>query len=218
MSERGDLRVDYRLALDGKDRAALSRLVVKLTPVVQARVARKLLLFGRRADNPRDVRQDVADLTQEVFLALFAEDARVLRSWQPERGLSLENFVGLVAERQAVSILRSHRRSPLRTDPTLDDEIDPSPAPEPEREVISRDTLNRLLDRLAEQLSPLGRHLFQLLVIDDLTVEEVVARTGMSVDAIWAWRSRLRKLARQILVELSEPTARKRIPSVGARR
>jgi len=59
-------------------------------------VGRKLLFYRNRSAAGRDVRQEVADLIQEVFMALFADDARVLRSWQPERGLSLDNFVGLV--------------------------------------------------------------------------------------------------------------------------
>jgi RNA polymerase sigma-70 factor (ECF subfamily) len=48
----------------------------------------------------------VEDLSQEVFLTLFSRDAHVLRSWQAERGSSLESFVGLVAERQVLSFLR----------------------------------------------------------------------------------------------------------------
>ncbi len=202
--ESKELLLDLRLALAG-DEAALERLVAVLTPVVQARVARCLL---RRRTGPaasRNVRQEVADLTQEIFLQLFADRARVMRSWEPERGLSLVNFVGLVAERQATSMLRSGRRSPWSDDPTVPEELDaPATGSGPEQVAASREELRLLLQRLTEELSPLGRHLFDLLFLQELTLVEVVERTGLSDDAVYAWRSRLRRLARRLQAELSE--------------
>jgi RNA polymerase sigma-70 factor (ECF subfamily) len=199
-----DPRPELRLALSG-DEAALERLVAVLTPVIQARVARCLL---RRRMGPaagRSVRQEVEDLTQEVFLQLFADGGRVMRTWEPERGLSLVNFVGLVAERQAVSLLRSGRRNPWNDEPTLPEELDaPAAGGGPEQATASREELRLLLHRLTEELSPLGRHLFELLFLQELTLGEVVARTGLSDDAVYAWRSRLRRLARRLQAELSE--------------
>ena len=89
-----------RRALAG-DQGTLTRLVAVLTPVIQARVARTLLAHRSPLASGRDLRQEVEDQIQEVFLALFARDGRVLRSWLSERGLSLENFVGRVAERMS---------------------------------------------------------------------------------------------------------------------
>jgi len=217
MSGPEDLCADWGRVLD--DEAALGDFVRRMTPIVQARVARKLLSFRDRSAAGRDVRQEVEDLTQEVFLALFADGARVLRSWQPERGLSLENFVGLVAERLAVSILRNQRRSPWSSDPTLDETLDAfGTAPSAEREAVSRDTLARLLDRLTEELSPLGRQLFELLLVQEVPVAEATARTGLSSDAIYTWRSRLRRVARRLLAELSESPPRARTSLGVARR
>src|SRR5262245_29160958 len=87
-----------RRALGG-DETALSALVARLTPVIQARVARCLLRRAGAAGSR--LRQDVKDLVQEVFVALFEGRGRILLGWDPRRGLSLDNFVGLVAERQA---------------------------------------------------------------------------------------------------------------------
>lgn len=217
MSGPEDLCADWGRVLD--DERALGDFVRRMTPVVQARVARKLLSFRDRSAAGRDVRQEVEDLTQEVFLALFADDARVLKSWRPERGLSLANFVGLVAERLAVSILRSPRRSPWSGDPTLDETLDAfGTAPSAEREAVSRDTLARLLDRLDEELSPLGRQLFDLLLVQEVPVDEATARTGLSSDALYTWRSRLRRVARRLLSELSEPPPAARTSLGDARR
>jgi RNA polymerase sigma-70 factor (ECF subfamily) len=194
---------EVQRALAGND-AALRRLVVALTPIVQARVARVLLLHRTGPRAGRDVRQEVEDFTQEVFLLLFADGAKVLRSWQPERGLSLANFVGLVAERQAVSILRSGRRTPWKEDPTLSEELDgPAGDSDPEVAAASREQIRLLLRRLTEELSPLGRHLFDLLFLQELPLQEVVDRTRMSPDAVYAWRSRLRRVARRLLASLA---------------
>ncbi len=199
-------RKELDRALAG-DEAALARFVDLSTPVIQARVARRLLTSAPR----RDVRQEVEDMTQEVFLVLFADGGRVLRSWNPEQGLSLANFVGLVAERRALSILRSGKRNPWKEDPTLDAGLDrEAPQSGPEEVTASREQLRLLVARLYEELSPLGRQLFELLFIRDLAVGEVVRHTGMKPDAVYAWRSRLRRLAGRLVGELSEnvPAAR----------
>lgn len=197
-----------RRALNG-DQTSLTGLVAVLTPVVQARVARTLL--ARRSSLPggRNVRQEVEDLSQDVFLALFTQDARVLRSWQSERGLSLENFVGLVAERQVLSFLRSGRRNPWKEDTSLMEDALDAEAPEsgPEEVTASREHLSLLLDRLREEVSPQGRRLFDLLFVQEMSLPEVRSASGLSDDAVYAWRSRLRRVARKILAEMSGKTA-----------
>jgi len=205
--DRADLHDDVDKALAG-DEPALRRLVAVLTPVIQARVARSLLLWRTGTAAGRDVRQEVDDLTQEIFLLLFAENSKVLRSWQPERGLTLLNFVGLVTERRTASFLRTGRRNPWQEDPTLTEELDrTSPEVGPEELAASREQMKLLLRRLTEELSPLGRHLFDLLFLRELDQAEVVAQTGLSPDAVYAWRSRLRRLVRRLLTEISARTS-----------
>ena len=193
-----------RRALAG-DQAALTELVAVLTPVIQARVARTLLARRDRFAGGRNVRQEVEDLSQEVFLALFSREAHILRSWEPERGLSLENFVGLVAERQVLSFLRSGRRNPRQETSAFEEEDLELEAPEsgPEEVTASRERLTFLLDRMREELSPLGRRIFDLLFIQDLSLPEVTAASGLSADAVYTWRLRLRRLAKKLLAEVS---------------
>jgi RNA polymerase sigma factor (sigma-70 family) len=199
-----------REALAG-DPAALTRLVAVLTPVIQARVARTLLARRAHLAGGRDVRQEVEDLTQDIFLALFAKDARVLRSWQAERGMSLKNFVGLVSERQVVSFLRSGKRNPWQKEPSALEDLERETfEPGPEETTASREQARLLLERLRETLSPLGSHIFQLLFVRELTLPETMAATDLSADAIYAWRSRLRRQARKLLDELSGNTNPKR--------
>jgi|SRR6185312_628217 len=186
-------------ALDGNP-TAQNELVALLTPVIQARVARTLARRSLLAGG-RSVREEVKDLTQDVLLKLFARDGRVLRSWQPERGLSLANFVGLVAEREALSFLRRKEEPSLTVG-----EIDVvAPDPSPVKAAASRQQLALLLERLREELSPQGWQLFDLLFLQDLSQAEVRAASGLSAVAVYAWHSRLRRLARRLRDELSGP-------------
>jgi len=203
MAAPADLLAD---TLAGQPRAARA-LIDLLYPVVQARVARVLMRSagGRRGN----ARQEVDDLTQEVFASLFEHGGKALRSWDPQRGLSLPNFVGLLAERCALSVLRSGKRTPFSAAGDEERQLDrlPEPGPGPEPAAMSRQLLELLLDRLRLALSPLGFHLFQLLYMEDRRPEEVAASVRMSSDAVYAWRSRLRKLANHLATELAVTAA-----------
>jgi len=193
-----------RRALDdgAPDGGAARALVDRLTPVVQARVTRALL--RRRAETGRrDVRQEVEDLTQEVFVALFRNRGQALRAWDPGRGLSLENFVGLLAQHQVASILRSGRTCPWTDVPTetaiLDGQLQAEPSAAPDRQAESREQLESLLAQVRARLSPRGLVLFWRLLVREEPIEAVAAQTGMSAEAIYAWRSRLGRLARSMV-------------------
>jgi len=199
-----------RDALAG-DQTALTRLVAVLTPIIQARVARTLLARRSQCAGDRNVRQEVEDFTQDIFLSLFARDAHVLRSWRAERGLSLENFVGLVSERQVVSFLRSGKRNPWKDEPSPMEDLEGEALEQgPEETTASREQLRLLLERMRERLSPQGRHLFELLIVQELSLQETMAASGLSADAVYAWRSRLRRLAQKLLAELSGNAAPER--------
>jgi RNA polymerase sigma-70 factor (ECF subfamily) len=194
------------------ERAAVVRIVERLTPVIQARVARCVLRYRSGSGH---VRQDVEDLAQDVFMRLFEEGGRVLGAWDPERGASLENFVGLVAERHAISMLRTGKRNPWREEAMDDATLDAAPdaQPGPADEVAAADLMERLHDRLREHLSPLGMQLFGLLYVEERSVEDVCRTTRLSSDAVYAWRSRLRRTAQALYRELlSEARAAARIP------
>lgn len=194
-----------RLALR-RDRVAVRTLVDLLTPAIQARVARILLRSSR--GRGRDPRQDTADLTQDVFALLFAQGGRHLLKWEPARGLSLLAFVGFVTERHCVSILRTAKRNPWTEDPTLDAGMELQDPAHFEERIESRQTLAVLFDRMIAVLSPLGRSLFQQLMVEQRPASEVCERTRMSRDAVYAWQSRLTMLLRALRNDLDteQPT------------
>lgn len=189
-------RAQLKNALAG-DAAEMRALIEYMAPVVRARVARAV---GRRFSfNHADLSTDIADFTQEVFVALFENDAKALRAWNPERGLSFLNFVGLLAQRRVAGMLRtsdwrvrseqvSLHDSQMRS--TGDAEIDG------EASATVDDTLKRLLEYLEATLSIRALDMFDRLFIREHTVEQIGEETGMSAAAVYQWRSRLAKAAR----------------------
>lgn len=207
--ERARLTGDLRELLDSalsRDAAGMRAFVDAAAPIVQLRVARTLLRQRRRfaAARGRDPQQEVEDFVQEVFTFLFEDDARALRAWTPAGGLSLANWVGLLAERQAATLLRSGKRRPWKDEPTEDADLDALIEPDVSTEagVASREQLHRLLDELRSVLPPRGLSLFYRLVIDEEPIEAICADTGMSADAVYAQKSRLLKLARKIATDI----------------
>ena len=194
-----DFDETVRAALGG-DTLARKRLVGALLSTVQCRVARALL--RQRGASARDLRQDVEDLTQEVFLLIFERDGKILRAWDPEQGLSLPNFVGLVAERRVASVFRSQRQNPWNETTAETETLQRRSGSDPERDASERQYAALLLESLREQLSPLGLHLFYALFRDQRPVEEICLEMNMSRDAVYAWRSRLRKAVRKAASEL----------------
>jgi RNA polymerase sigma-70 factor, ECF subfamily len=207
----GDL---VRRAVDG-EASARHALVLYLGPVVQRRVCRPLA--RSQAARGRGVeRSEVLDLTQQILLLLFDRDSRVLRSWDPGRGLSLASFVGLVAEREARAILRSGRRSAWAETPGVEDDISELVVEDRavEDHVVSRDELARIWHQLEEELSPRGLELFRALLIEQLSIEETSAKFDMSSNALYTFRSRLRQRVHAIRGELASVPAPGTQPAV----
>ncbi len=177
--------------------------MAELAPRVQFKVNAALVRRGRRRGIGSS-RQDVLDLVQEVFLTLFENDGKVLRTWDPARGAQLRTFVGLVADR----VVGGGRRSGWREDPTEAPALERAAGKTEtfERQVASREVLAVVLDRLRESLTPRGMWLFRALFVEQRDAAEVAEEAGMTLDALYAWRSRLRRHVRSIRAELaSEP-------------
>lgn len=213
MSEADDLKTLVERALSG-DATSVRALVDRLSPVIMRRVEATLWRRTGRAS----ARQEAADMAQEVFLSLFQADGRALRSWDPVRGMSFDNFIGLLTQHQVVSILRNKRTSPWREEPTVTEEIEPlrDMAMSPEALASSREDLRLLTDRLRETLSPRGLEVFHYMIIDEEPLEQLVARTGMTRDALYQWKSRVLRTVRSIAEEIAADKAKRGGPGGGA--
>lgn len=200
--ERG--LVDRALA---RDPEACRALIALLTPVIRHRVARVLTRRAARRGRAPE-RQELLDLIQEIFVVLLDREGRVLRAWEPSRGLSLSNFVGLVAEREASAFLDSGRRSAWAESPTDDAFLAQTPQEgEPEQGLASKQLLERLVERLRERLSPRGFALFHALYVQQQEVEAVTQSFAISSNALYTFRTRLKAEVQAIRGELGASSA-----------
>jgi RNA polymerase sigma factor (sigma-70 family) len=194
---------DIERATNGDGRAA-AELVTALLPVIRRRVASALL--KEEASWGRPVTVDVEDLTQEVLLALFADGGRILKAWAPERGLGFDQFVGFVARRHALSILRSGRKGPLNAHPTDPVDLENLPPESRCRDALrsteTRQSLERLTLELHRRLSPAGVDMFRRLFVEEESVSDIARTTGRSAESVYQWRARIRKAALEVRTSL----------------
>lgn len=183
------------------DAAHMRELVALLRPFVQVEVAWTLRRFAPAGRN-RDPRQETADMVQEVFLALFDRDGRILRAWDPSKGRGLTSFVKLVARHQVVSVLRSNRRCPWTEEPTPVERMELGSGASPEALFVEAESARRLVEALREQLSTRSMYLFEELYVEERSVDDVCSDVGMTRDALYAWRTRIKKQLRDIAEKL----------------
>lgn len=102
-------------------------------------------------------------------------------------------------------VLRSKRQSPWTAEPVEDEQLEATMGSSAghEGEVMGRDLADRVWHRLRSELSPKGVAMFEALFLDGRDVAELSAEVGMGADAIYAWKSRLGRRAREIMIELS---------------
>jgi RNA polymerase sigma-70 factor (ECF subfamily) len=201
-----------RRALAGET-AGVRELVERLSPVISRRVAATLWKRSRK----RNIPQEVDDIAQEVLLSLFQSDGKTLRSWDPARGMSLDRFVGMLAQHLTISILRNGRTSPWRDEPTeLDklEEMDAWGGLTPESVTISRQSLQVLLDRMRAALSPRGLVLFQRIVVDAEPLDIIMADEGLSQAAAYQWKCRLLQTLRSLASDVHSSSVSEKGPGL----
>ncbi|MEL7370700.1 MAG: hypothetical protein AAFN74_17405 [Myxococcota bacterium] len=205
--EQADLRL-VRTALDPQhpDRdTALHHLIRRLDPVLRIRANRAI--ETKRGDAGL-ARTDVDDLMQEIWAFLFAEDFRVLRTWDPTRGRTLRSYVGMIATRFCVDLLRGRRLNPqrelaseltaLERDAALVDDL--------EVRTLTRCFLERLVAGMRDLLSKDGQALLDVMYLEGASPAEAEARTGLPRTKIYNQRRRITMLARQLARELEGET------------
>jgi RNA polymerase sigma factor (sigma-70 family) len=177
--------------------AEVQALVRYLLPVIQVRVGRVLAASG--GGGRRNLREEIEDLTQDVFTTLFERDGAVLRCWSPSRGLSLRNFVGMVARRKASAVLAVRKRNPWYEEPMEAEAVERALADVQgaESALAAKELAQEALRRTSEEQSERGKRLLELMIDQGQSNEEVQAETGMSDSAVYQWRSRLTRTLRK---------------------
>lgn len=140
---------------------------------------------------PGGRRNQLPDLMQEVWIHLLADDARVLRKFDPERGF-LRGFVVTVAFRRARDVLR---RAPvgdadveLRDVSTTDEQT--------ALRHEARDALDKLARELDSQLRGRARPIFQELFVEGSDAAEVSERVGVTRGYVHKCAATVRRVAR----------------------
>jgi RNA polymerase sigma-70 factor (ECF subfamily) len=185
-------------------------LIEALLPHVRLRIAKVVRRSGSGGD--RGLKSpEIEDLCQEVLLELFGDDARVLRAWDPSRGLLLPSFAQLIAERVARTRLRQWNRAPAPVGPLegAAEDCAMDSVEQPDRRVATQNRLERVVRQLEAELSPRGLSLFHALFVECRQLDVICADFALRPDAVYAWRSRLGKRVQAILAAL-EPSSRPR--------
>ncbi|MFO0761310.1 MAG: sigma-70 family RNA polymerase sigma factor [Byssovorax sp.] len=184
------------------DPSLLRELYKRLHGVVQYRVGR---VAARWAPSAAERRQELEDLIQIVFEHLFVDDFRVLRTWNPDLpgAASLENYVGLIAERKANEVLRGGKNpwKNLLMDLAAFVEL-PSCAPSSEAEYAGKELAEAIRNELKRRVSSKMYRIFQLVFEQGLSIEEVCRLEQMTRGAVDQQLNRLRDIIRQILGDL----------------
>lgn len=191
MSTEEDLAL-VRRALDRAPGGA-DDLIRRIAPAVHIEIAHLLLRMAPA--HGRSSRQDLDDLIQDAYVALFDRSARRLAGWDPSRGCTLDSYVRMVARTRALDVLRSRRRTPWQSEGVETAELEEQPLPEADHDRIlcARETLVRLHAQLHDMLRPRDYAMFISLVVEEVQVADVAAAMGMTAAAVYQWHSRFRR-------------------------
>jgi RNA polymerase sigma factor (sigma-70 family) len=179
----------------------LASLIAELTPVIRSRVGQRLCRSGAVAYSG-EARFEAEDLTQEILMHLFERNGRTLRRWDAGRGLSLHNFVRLVAQRHVVTVLR--RQWLHKESAAADEQLSrcPDPSPPAAMRLEGAEIISQLMEALRARLTSRAMRILELLHFEDRSVAEVSAMLEMTPNALYAARNRIRGQLRAIAREL----------------
>lgn len=182
LARRGDGRLDWSIAMakaqDG-DQVAYRRLLESVTPYVRTLAAR----YFRSGD-------DIEDVVQDVLLTLHL----VRRTYDPARPFG--PWLVAIANRRIVDALRRRGRVGSYETP-LDLELETFMASEANLQEDSLDA--RVLKEVIEQLPTGQREAIRMLKLEDMSLQEAAATSGMSVAALKVAVHRAKKRLRELL-------------------
>ena len=179
---RADGRLDWSIFMaqaQAGDRDAYRRLLEAVTPYLRALAARHI---GNRSD--------VEDVVQDILLTLHT----VRHTYDPARPFG--PWLVTIAHRRIIDVLRRQGRSSAHEIPI-----------EPEHETLSTTTTNlqeeavdaRVLREAVERLPAGQRDAIQMLKLEELSLLEASAASGMSVASLKVATHRALKKLREMI-------------------
>jgi RNA polymerase sigma factor (sigma-70 family) len=142
------------------------------------------------------------DLTHEVFLALFRDDSRKLRTFAGRHGCSLAGWLKVVAVRLTIDRLRREARVVALDDDTprmleLRRSLR-STGTDPEEAMQGIEAAERLKSAVT-QLGPKDRLLVELHLVRGRSLDHVAEVLGVSMNAAYVRKSRVVERLRRML-------------------
>ena len=151
---------------------------------------------------------DARDLMQELFLAI----SRNIDHWKPthERG-SFRAWLRRVARNLVINWLKSRQRSVLSGGSELHALLDQLPAAGEQETVEFDHELHRVLfqraaERVQTEVQPTTWQAFWETSVTGLSTDEVAAKLGMSVGAVWVARCRVVARMKTAVAEMEKST------------
>jgi RNA polymerase sigma factor (sigma-70 family) len=186
-----DVAADLAGTMAG-DAGAAERLVRRLRPVIEAQIRASLRRPGVHLLHPT-----VADLSQDVWVGLLDDDARLLRAYDPSRGASLETYVALLTRREVSDWARGQRTLKRSVAPVAPGE--PRTADTPETAVIADDLARALESELLRVLPEKGQLVYRYVYRDGLDTPTVARTLQVSQQVVYNWTHTIRGIARDLL-------------------
>jgi RNA polymerase sigma factor (sigma-70 family) len=151
-------------------------------------------------------KEEVDDLTHGVMLSLFDRDCRKLRMYEGRNHASLATFLRVCTTRYVLDHIRHQRRRPIEFefegDPeregVLDEAADPHPGPEAGAQVAEEIASLR---RAVAELTPREQLLVRLHFAEGVDISEVARILGLTENAAYVLKSRVKKKLRLELRE-----------------
>lgn len=155
------------------------------------------------------------DLIQTCLLYLYEDSAKVLKMWDPEAGMTLSSFIGLVVRRRIYRIFRYKRGNPaaMALFPPEDIERLLESAPEDpgnlEDEIASATALSSVRKCVeAGDLSERDRRLYRAYYVDERDGNDICSAEGLSTDGLHQALKRVRERIRRCLERHGTPRMR----------
>ena len=196
MSSDTESRSLIRKTLAG-ERKATQELERRLSPVICARIRRRLSPFEAGEEDR------VADLAQSVWVVLFENQADLLRRYDPSRGASLENFVGMITDREIINLHRKQRalkRGGDLTRVSASELLDrPSTEASPEQQCLVRELDHRVERLIHAHLSSMELLIWRMKTVDTRRSSEIAHLLHLKPQAVYATVRRIRRLIERMV-------------------
>ncbi len=183
-----DLQADEHALLEGllaDDVAAWRQFNLQYTGLVRSCISRVTERFRGLV-----TREDVREIHAQFFVNLLSSDKRRLRSFDPQRGVRLSSWLGMLAVHAAYDYLRVLRRQP--SGPNIDDLPDLSAdLPDPDDHCNRREQAHWVAQVL-DELSAKDREFMTLYFGRGLPPHVVAETMGISIKTVYTKKHKIR--------------------------